>query len=283
MVRVGDAEPADVRLLHPEEGLSRRRPRLPANRLDDCKRSRARTSSLVLPALPARLFHEGLGGQEPTARRSSTSCSAASLSQRRPFRRPRAGARPPRHPDSRTRRSSDSSTSSTPTNGTSTTGRCAPTTRSTLTSWATSSRSTSTRSRWGPTTPRRTSPIHQPNTLIPLLFEQPRRNTRSPSNQRRSFGASFRRSRSVLPRYRPARHHYDVHRTRSRAKAEAAARHRNGRDDVSKRVGWNSPAPADYAIPTETWREHVARRQRYDQVRAKLAAGEVRSINDLIT
>ena len=56
-----------------------------------------------------------------------------------------------------------------------------------------------------------------------------------------------------------------------------------GIDDVSKRGGWNSPAPDDYALPTETWREVVARRQRYAEVRAKLAAGEVREINDLIT
>ena len=53
--------------------------------------------------------------------------------------------------------------------------------------------------------------------------------------------------------------------------------------DVSKRGGWNSPAPDDYALPTETWREVVARRQRHDEVRDKLAAGDVREINDLIT
>ena len=52
---------------------------------------------------------------------------------------------------------------------------------------------------------------------------------------------------------------------------------------MSKRDGWNKPAPSDYALPTETWREHVARRQRYEEVHAKLAAGEVTSINDLIT
>ena len=56
-----------------------------------------------------------------------------------------------------------------------------------------------------------------------------------------------------------------------------------GLNDVSKRGGWNKAAPADYALPTETWREHVARRQRYEEIRAKLAAGEVTSINDLIT
>ncbi len=56
-----------------------------------------------------------------------------------------------------------------------------------------------------------------------------------------------------------------------------------GLKDVSKRGDWNKAAPPDYALPTETWREHVARRQHYEEVRAKLAAGEVASINDLIT
>ena len=56
-----------------------------------------------------------------------------------------------------------------------------------------------------------------------------------------------------------------------------------GIDDVSQRDGWNAPAPDDYALPTETWREVVARRQRYEEVKAKLASGEVQEINDLIT
>jgi hypothetical protein len=37
------------------------------------------------------------------------------------------------------------------------------------------------------------------------------------------------------------------------------------------------------ALPTETWREYVTRRRRCLELRAKLAAGEVREINDLIT
>lgn len=56
-----------------------------------------------------------------------------------------------------------------------------------------------------------------------------------------------------------------------------------GITDVSQRVLWNTPAPEEYALPTEIWRETVARRQRYAEVRAKLAAGEVREINDFIT
>ncbi|MEO8007496.1 MAG: DNA methyltransferase, partial [Betaproteobacteria bacterium] len=49
------------------------------------------------------------------------------------------------------------------------------------------------------------------------------------------------------------------------------------------RKGWNRPAPPTHALPTETWREVIARRKRYEEVKAKLAAGEVRDVNDLIT
>ena len=53
--------------------------------------------------------------------------------------------------------------------------------------------------------------------------------------------------------------------------------------DVAQRSEWNRPAPEEYALPTEIWREVVARRSRYAEVKAKLAAGEIQSINDLIT
>jgi hypothetical protein len=56
-----------------------------------------------------------------------------------------------------------------------------------------------------------------------------------------------------------------------------------GVQDVTRRGEWNKPAPEDYALPTEIWREVVARRARYQEVKAKLAAGEITSINDLIT
>ena len=57
----------------------------------------------------------------------------------------------------------------------------------------------------------------------------------------------------------------------------------DGIDDVSKRSGWNRPAPEEFALPSETWREVVARRTRYHEVRDKLASGEVTEVNDLIT
>ncbi len=56
-----------------------------------------------------------------------------------------------------------------------------------------------------------------------------------------------------------------------------------GLDDTAQRADWNQPAPAEYGLPTETWRELIARRQRYADVRAQLAAGDVQSVNDLIT
>lgn len=56
-----------------------------------------------------------------------------------------------------------------------------------------------------------------------------------------------------------------------------------GIEDVSARTLWNQKAPSEFGLPTEIWREVVARRTRYAEVRAKLTAGEVCEINDLIT
>jgi hypothetical protein len=56
-----------------------------------------------------------------------------------------------------------------------------------------------------------------------------------------------------------------------------------GIDDVSARTQWNQKAPEQFGLPTEIWHEVLARRTRYADVRAKLAAGDFREINDLIT
>jgi hypothetical protein len=53
--------------------------------------------------------------------------------------------------------------------------------------------------------------------------------------------------------------------------------------DVAQRSRWNEPAAEEFALPTEIWRETVARRQRCQELRARLAAGEVHDVNDLIT
>lgn len=61
--------------------------------------------------------------------------------------------------------------------------------------------------------------------------------------------------------------------------AEIAA----GLDNVSARDGWNAAATEPYGLPTETWREHVARRQRCLRMREQLAAGDVHDIQDVVT
>jgi hypothetical protein len=53
--------------------------------------------------------------------------------------------------------------------------------------------------------------------------------------------------------------------------------------NVQQRDGWNRKAPEEYTLPTELWREAVERHQRYRAVKAKLAAGEVHQVNDLVT
>jgi hypothetical protein len=56
-----------------------------------------------------------------------------------------------------------------------------------------------------------------------------------------------------------------------------------GLKDISKRGRWNKAAPAEFALPTEIWREVVARRQRCEEIRKTLGAGEVRGIKELTT
>jgi hypothetical protein len=56
-----------------------------------------------------------------------------------------------------------------------------------------------------------------------------------------------------------------------------------GLNDVSRRTEWNRPAPPEYALPTEIWREVAARRKRYEEVHDTLTNGDIRDINDLIT
>ncbi len=77
---------------------------------------------------------------------------------------------------------------------------------------------------------------------------------------------------------------YNIHNGKALAeKRELPPEIAAGLHDVSKRSGWNKAASRDYALPTETWREHVSRRQHYETVHAKLSGGEVSSINELIT
>jgi hypothetical protein len=56
-----------------------------------------------------------------------------------------------------------------------------------------------------------------------------------------------------------------------------------GLEDVSQRGDWNRRADEDFSLPTETWREHIARRKRYQQILDDFAAVRITTINDFIT
>lgn len=52
---------------------------------------------------------------------------------------------------------------------------------------------------------------------------------------------------------------------------------------LERRELWNTPTPEPWALPTEIWRESIARLQRCDELRHKIAEGELTDINHFIT
>ena len=111
------------------------------------------------------------------------------------------------------------------------------------------------------------------NTIIPFLFDQ----------AQKECAIAFSGAGSVwrLAQADPDRYIYAAvrHGTELPLPPAIAA----GIDDVSRRGAWNSPTPEEYGLPTEIWRETVARRQRYAELHERLAAGRITSINDFIT
>ena len=119
------------------------------------------------------------------------------------------------------------------------------------------------------------------NTIIPFLFDK----------ARKACKIAFEGDASVwnLLQEDPDRYIYDAVKKgfydadKKGVKKDLPPEIAIGINDVSKRTDWNTLAPEEYALPTEIWRETVARRQRYETIRAKLANGEITDINDLIT
>ena len=56
-----------------------------------------------------------------------------------------------------------------------------------------------------------------------------------------------------------------------------------GRDLRARRSRWNEKADESYALPTEIWRETVARRQRCQDIRDRIKSGKITDIHDFIT
>ena len=52
---------------------------------------------------------------------------------------------------------------------------------------------------------------------------------------------------------------------------------------MERRKDWNTPTDKKFALPTEIWRETIARRQRYFELKDKIKNGAVHDIDDLVT
>ncbi|CAN5462377.1 hypothetical protein BH20ACI3_BH20ACI3_34950 [soil metagenome] len=111
------------------------------------------------------------------------------------------------------------------------------------------------------------------NTIIPFLFDKAREKCR----------IAFEGDHSIwrLLQADPDRYIYDA--VKKGVDLELPSQIAAGVDDVSKRTAWNKQADEELALPTEMRREVVSRRKQYEEVRTKLATGQVQDINDLIT
>ena len=103
-------------------------------------------------------------------------------------------------------------------------------------------------------------------TIIPYLFD--------------AAGIGAQRITPIL-QANPNRYIYDAikHGVDQTLPKEIAA----GIKDVAKRTAWNKSAPVEFALPTESWREVVARRGRYAELKSKIEIREIQNVNDLIT
>ncbi|MFZ4596387.1 MAG: Eco57I restriction-modification methylase domain-containing protein, partial [Verrucomicrobiaceae bacterium] len=52
---------------------------------------------------------------------------------------------------------------------------------------------------------------------------------------------------------------------------------------IKRRKDWNTTTPSSHNLSTEIWRETISRHQRCHELRAKLRAGDVKSIDDFVT
>ena len=111
------------------------------------------------------------------------------------------------------------------------------------------------------------------NTVIPRIFDIVKENLPEVFEGKKSIWQ--------LLQTEPDRYIYDA--VKKGVEIELPTEISIGINDVSRRGKWNESASEEYALPTEIWREVIARRKRYEEVYSKLENGEIKSINDLIT
>lgn len=111
------------------------------------------------------------------------------------------------------------------------------------------------------------------NTVIPWLFQKAQ--DKCPiAFERDRFVWSLLRNSPDLYAYPAMRHGTELS-----LPANIAA----GIKSPDKREDWNKTASSDLGLPTETWREVIDRRARYEATKTKIEAGQIATIDDFIT
>ena len=295
VVRLADAQPADVRLLHPEEGLSRRRPRLPAQPAEaDAREHGQGQVPLLLPLLPAAPVPRGAGqAAEAKLDPSSKSCSATC---------PTSTAASSRSTSSKTRRTPTSRSRQglraalrllrRATSGTSTSGRCATDNEINPDVLGYIFEKYINQKQMGAYyTKEDITEYIGKNTIIPFLFDAAASQVQGRLRSRKGPTVwDLLQDDPDRYIYAAVRHGVIDRSDRNRRVPEsdiaavAADVAQPVADDLVKRgMAGTGRHPPNSRLPTETWREHVARRSAVAELRTKLAAGEVHEINDLIT
>lgn len=111
------------------------------------------------------------------------------------------------------------------------------------------------------------------NCVLPFLFDETKRN----------FSKAFASEGEIWQMVKKSGDQYIYDAVKKGVQLEVPKEIAKGIKDVAARTEWNKPAPEDFALPTEIWREVIDRRNRYAEVKHKIDKGEILSINDFIT
>lgn len=118
------------------------------------------------------------------------------------------------------------------------------------------------------------------NTIIPFLLNRAKENCKNAFDPKNGIWRFLREN--------PDRYIYDAVKKGCDIPDEIPANIRRGIDKktpklLERRKDWNTPTEERFALPTETWRETIARRERYFELKKKMEKGGICEIDDLIT
>lgn len=111
------------------------------------------------------------------------------------------------------------------------------------------------------------------NCILPFLFDETKRH----------YPKAFDKNNPIWEQVKNSGDQYIYDAIKKGVALELPEEIEAGIATVSKRTEWNKPAPLTHALPTEIWREVVDRRNRYNEIKSKIEAGEITAINDFIT